>query len=216
MRVLTILLLLPNLLFAQTQRMDSVVVTNNNGETIRYVQTYYTADYENGDSLIGRNTSSRKRTLVSPLLLPISNAAQNALNLKATIATTDSMRGNIYNAINGKQNTITVLPFANGGIGGGAATSATTGTISVSMTTEIITCTPTGAMTLNATGGVAGQRVTFIFTTSGVNSFVITFGTGFVKVGTLATGTTSARRFTVSFIFDGVSWIETGRTAAQT
>ncbi len=217
MRVLIILLLLPSLLFAQTQRVDSVVVTNNNGQTIRYVQTYQTADYENGDSLIGRNTSSRKRTLVSPMLLPISTAAQNALNLKATIATTDSMRTNLYNAINGKQNTITVLPFANGGITGVTAL-GTTGTISVPMTSRIFTCTPTAAITFNATGGIAGQTVTFIITTSGVNSFNLTFGTNFRKVGVLATGTTSARYFAVTFIClsDNGIWQEISRTAAQT
>lgn len=113
--------------------------------------------------------------------------------------------------------TITVLPFAKGGISGSAATSATTGTITVPMTSSIITVTPTGNMTFNATGGVAGQIVTFSITTSGVTSFVLTFGTNFRKTGTLATGTTSARFFTVTFrCLDGTTWTEIGRTAAQT
>lgn len=116
-----------------------------------------------------------------------------------------------------KQNVITVLPFANGGISGAAATSATTGTMTVNMTSSIITITPTGACTFNASGGVAGQVVTFAVTTSGVTSFVLTFGTNFRKVGTLATGTTSARFFSVTFrCIDGTIWQEIGRTAAQT
>ena len=114
-----------------------------------------------------------------------------------------------------KQDVITVLPFANGGITGVTATSATTGTISVPMTSRIITITPTGACTFNATGGVAGQMVTFVITTSGVSSFTLTFGTNFKKVGTLATGATSARFFTVTFIYDGIFWYEAGRTAVQ-
>lgn len=128
---------------------------------------------------------------------PISSATQTALNLK--------------------QNTISVLPFANGGISGAAATSATTGTMTVNMTSRVITITPTGNCTFNASGGVAGQTVTFSITTSGVSSFTLTFGTNFRKTGTLATGTTSARFFTVTFIcLDGVIWSELCRTAAQT
>ena len=109
------------------------------------------------------------------------------------------------------------LSFANGGISASAATSATTGTITVNMTTSVITCTPTGNMTLNASGGVAGQIITFSITTSGTTSFTLTFGTNFRKVGTLATGTTSARFFTVTFrCLDGTIWTEISRTAAQT
>ncbi len=108
-----------------------------------------------------------------------------------------------------------VLPFANGGMGSSAATSATTGTISVAMSTQIITCVPSGALTLNGTGGVTGERTTFVFTTSGVSSFVVTFGTNFKSAGTLSTGTTSGKVFTVSFIYNGTSYLETGRTIAM-
>ncbi len=108
-----------------------------------------------------------------------------------------------------------VLPFANGGIGAGAATSATTGTMTVNMTTAMITVTPTGACTFNASGGVTGQTVTFVITTSGISSFVLTFGTNYRSTGTLATGTTTAKIFTVTFIYNGSTWIEIGRTIAQ-
>lgn len=110
-----------------------------------------------------------------------------------------------------------ILSFASGGISGAAATPATTGAMTVPMTSTVITITPTGACTFNASGGVAGQRVTFAVTTSGTTSFVLTFGTNFRKVGTLATGTVSARFFSVTFIcINGTIWQEIGRTAAQT
>lgn len=110
-----------------------------------------------------------------------------------------------------------ILPLANGGISGAAAAPATTGTMTINMTSSVITITPTGACTFNASGGVAGQIVTFSITTSGTTSFTLTFGTNFRKVGTLATGTTSARFFAVTFrCIDGTIWQEIGRTAAQT
>ncbi len=98
-----------------------------------------------------------------------------------------------------------------------AATSATTGTMTVNMTTDIITITPTGACTFNASGGRTGRIITFSVTTSGASSFTLTFGTNFRKTGTLATGTTSARFFAVTFrCLDGTIWQEIARTAVQT
>lgn len=98
-----------------------------------------------------------------------------------------------------------------------SATPATTGAMTVPMDTDIKTITPTGACTFNATGGYTGQIVTFHVTTSGTSSFVLTFGTNFRKVGTLATGTTNARFFSVSFRnINGTTWTEIARTAAQT
>lgn len=109
-----------------------------------------------------------------------------------------------------------VLSYAKGGISASAATSATTGTMTVNMTSSVVTITPTGACTFNASGGVAGQILTFSITTSGVSAFVLTFGTNFRKTGTLSTGTTSARFFTVTFIcLDGTTWSEIARTAVQ-
>ena len=98
-----------------------------------------------------------------------------------------------------------------------AATSATTGTMTVNMTTDIVTITPTGACTFNASGGTTGRILTFSITTSGTSSFTLTFGTNFRKVGTLATGTVSARFFAVTFrCLNGTTWQEIARTAAQT
>lgn len=100
-----------------------------------------------------------------------------------------------------------------------AATPATTGTMTVTMPGGIdgvITITPTGACTFNASGGKAGARCTFIVTTSGTTSRVLTWGTNFRVTATLATGTVTAKVFTVSFVCtNGTTWIETGRTIAM-
>ena len=97
-----------------------------------------------------------------------------------------------------------------------AAAPATTGAMTVSMASEIITITPTGACTFNASGGTAGATCTFIITTSGTTSRTLTWGTNFRKTGTLATGTTSARFFAVTFrCVDGTIWQEIARTAVQ-
>jgi VCBS repeat-containing protein len=99
-----------------------------------------------------------------------------------------------------------------------AVTPATTGTMTVNLSAVgVITITPTGACTFNASGGVSGQIVTFSITTSGTTSYTLTFGTNFKKVSTLATGTTSGRMFAVTFrCIDGTVWQEICRTAAQT
>ena len=58
--------------------------------------------------------------------------------------------------------------------------------------------------------------MTFVVTTSGTtSSFTITFGTNFKTTGTLATGTVTAKVFTVSFIGDGSNMCETSRTTAM-
>lgn len=101
---------------------------------------------------------------------------------------------------------------------GANATPATTGTQSVPMDAAVKTITPTGACTFNAgAGGNIGDLVTFAVTTSGTTSFVLTWGTGFRKTGTLATGTVSARFFTVTFrcVASG-TWSEVARTIVQT
>ena len=92
------------------------------------------------------------------------------------------------------------------------STSATTGVMSVSMTTSIITITPTGSATFNATGGIAGQLVTFFVTTLGTTSFTLTFGTNFKSISTLATGIVTAKTFSVTFRYSGATWIEISRT----
>lgn len=98
---------------------------------------------------------------------------------------------------------------------GAAATTATTGTMTVTMDTVVKTITPTGNCTFNASTGAAGQRCVFVVTTSGTSSYVLTFGTNFKTTGTLTTGTSSGKVFTVSFVWDGTKWCETARTVAM-
>jgi hypothetical protein len=99
---------------------------------------------------------------------------------------------------------------------GNSTTPATTGTQTLLMgTMSVFTITPTGACTFNASGGIAGQRVSLIVTTSGTSAYVLTFGTNFKTAGTLSTGTTTAKVFQMSFTCkDGTLWVEEGRTAA--
>jgi hypothetical protein len=93
--------------------------------------------------------------------------------------------------------------------------SGTSGTISVTMNGSIKTITPSGDCTFNATGGVQGQRVSFVITTTGSTSRTLTFGTNFKTTGTLATGATTAKKFVINFIYDGTVWCETARTVAM-
>ncbi len=96
------------------------------------------------------------------------------------------------------------------------ATPATTGIMTVPMTSTGKTITPTGACTFNASGGTAGTYCTFIITTSGTAAFVLTFSTNFKAAGTLSTGTVSGKKFSITFFcIDGTLWQEIGRTAAM-
>lgn len=75
--------------------------------------------------------------------------------------------------------------------------------------------TPTASATFTTTVPAAGTVCHLIILTSGTTSRTITFGSGFKPVGTLATGTTSARVFVVHWISDGTNLYEAGRTAAM-
>jgi hypothetical protein len=89
-------------------------------------------------------------------------------------------------------------------------------TLAQALATNINTrITVTAARTLTTTVPAAGVRCSVIILTSGTSSFVITFGSGFKPVGTLATGTTTNRVFVVNFISNGTVLYETGRTAAM-
>lgn len=97
-----------------------------------------------------------------------------------------------------------------------AATSATTGTMTTTLTNlTAITITPTGDCTFNASGGFSGQSCSFVVTTSGTTSWNLTFGTNYKSTGVLATGTVTAKVFTVSFVYNGTNWNETARTTAM-
>jgi hypothetical protein len=69
--------------------------------------------------------------------------------------------------------------------------------------------TPTGNETINAaSGGIAGQRATFIFAADG-SARTITFGTNFAASATVVRG--ASLRASITFVSDGTTWIEVGR-----
>ena len=80
----------------------------------------------------------------------------------------------------------------------------------------MITLTPTGTMTINATGGAAGQTVALYITTSGTSGYVVTFGTNLKSTGQVNTGVTSGKVWVVNFVCkDGTEWCETNRTTSM-
>jgi hypothetical protein len=89
-------------------------------------------------------------------------------------------------------------------------------TLALALATNIhIRLTVTAARTVTTTVPAAGVLCTVEIVTSGASSFVITFGTGFRTVSTLATGATTARVFVVTFRSDGTVLREVCRTAAM-
>lgn len=89
------------------------------------------------------------------------------------------------------------------------------GTLALGFNTDgVCKVTPTATGTFTTVVPPAGTRGTLIVLTSGTTSFTMTFGTGFKTVGTLATGTVTARYFIFEFISDGTNMIESSRTVA--
>jgi hypothetical protein len=74
---------------------------------------------------------------------------------------------------------------------------------------------PVANTTYTTTVPAAGSTRVVIVRQTTATSRTITFGTGFKPVGTLATGTTTARVFVVSFVSDGSNLYEMARTAAM-
>lgn len=90
---------------------------------------------------------------------------------------------------------------------GGSALNASVGTV--------FKMTPAATQTLTAPVTPAGYMLVLVITTSGTTSYTLTFGTGFKATATLATGTVTAKVFTITFISDGVNMNEIARTAAM-
>lgn len=76
---------------------------------------------------------------------------------------------------------------------------------------------PTENTTITPSNIQANQLVTIRFTTSGTNSYTMTFGSPFQSTGTLASGATSARTFMLVFKgnSDGTVLSEVSRTTAM-
>jgi hypothetical protein len=84
--------------------------------------------------------------------------------------------------------------------------------LAVNINTQL---TVTANRTLTTTVPAAGVMCSVTLISSGTTSYTVTFGTGFKPVSTLATGTTTARAFTVSFRSNGTNLREYARTAAM-
>lgn len=93
-----------------------------------------------------------------------------------------------------------------------ALTSAAT--IALTATKSIQTLTPAHTATINC-ASVGQGALYLVITTSGTNSYTLTFGTGFKSTGTLATGASSGKVFVVQFVSDGTTYHEVSRTTAM-
>lgn len=82
---------------------------------------------------------------------------------------------------------------------------------------DVWSYTPTEATTITPINLAPGQRITIHFLTSGTSSYTVTFGSPFKTTGTLATGTSDAKYFAVSFTCNsaGTLLIEDSRTTAM-
>lgn len=105
-------------------------------------------------------------------------------------------------------------------MGGAVATkvSALTSSATIALNAalgNVFTLTAGHTATINATGGTAGQMLYIVVLTSGTNSYTLTFGTAFKTTGTLATGSSDAKTFAMTFINDGTNFVEVARTTAM-
>ncbi len=125
-----------------------------------------------------------------------------------------ALTGNVTTSSGSCATTVAAVPIALGGIGTSALTPGTTVAMSFSAGT-VFTLTPAQTETINASNCTAGQQATLIVTTSGTTSFTLTFSTNFRTTGTLATGTTTAKQFAISFMCNGATATEMSRTVAM-
>jgi hypothetical protein len=82
-------------------------------------------------------------------------------------------------------------------------------------TNDVVKVTPTANATYTTTVPAAGRTRIVIVRQTTATSRTLTFGTGFKPTGTLATGTTTARVFVLTFVSDGTNLYEKSRTAAM-
>ena len=76
---------------------------------------------------------------------------------------------------------------------------------------NIFVLTPGEDTALTLINQIAGQRITIIVLTTS-SSRTLTFGSGFKSQGTLASGSTASRSFTIAFESDGTNAHENGRS----
>lgn len=75
---------------AQTST-DSVVFAKTDTSYIRYTTTYQTCQYADGDSLVAKSNSTKRKVIVSPLSLPVSTAQSTSIGLKLNKTDTAAM-----------------------------------------------------------------------------------------------------------------------------
>jgi hypothetical protein len=124
------------------------------------------------------------------------------------------LTGNVTTSSGSCATTVAAVPVTKGGIATAALTAATTVSVDFS-TATVFTLTPAQAETINATNCTAGETATIVVTTSGTTTFTLTFSTNFKTTGTLATGTTTAKVFAISFRCNGTTATEIARTTAM-
>ncbi len=112
----------------------------------------------------------------------------------------------------------TVKELTSGTVLSSAGVTAITSSASMSADCSlgnVFTLVPGHTGTITFSNMVAGQPIWLILTTSGTNSYTLTFA-GTTSIGTLATGSSDAKVFVVSFIGETASTLnEVKRTTAQ-
>lgn len=150
------------------------------------------------------------------LLLASTTIINLATQVSGTLpcANHPAFTGNVTTSQGSCVTTVATVPVNKGGVGTAVLTPGTTVSVDFS-TASVFTLTPAQAETINATNCTAGETATIVVTTSGTTSFILTFSTNFKTVGTLATGTTTAKVFTISFRCNGTTATELSRTTAM-
>jgi len=144
---------------------------------------------------------------------PIASPTFTGTPLSTTPATTDNTT-KIATTAFGK------LAFQSGYATFTALTPGSTVTWTPVVGTNVYTLTPGQTETINmgtVPAGCVGQLVELVITTSGVSSYTLTFGTNIrYATSTLATGTTTAKKFTILYLIESTtSVIEISRTVAE-
>lgn len=177
---------------------------------------------------VGRNQAAG---LIGVPLSATTLAASGATTLSSTLAVTGNVAVNTnkFNITAASGNTTVAGTLGVTGLStfvsfkgttnlGSAVVALTPGTtIALDSTLgNTFTLTPAQDTTINiATVPATDQLITLKVLTSGTTSYTITFGTNTKSAATLATGTTTAKVFIVTFRSDGTNFNEVSRTTAM-
>lgn len=208
MRILVALILFP--FVAHTQmNTDSVVVITTEGHTIRFTQPVVYVLAGNDDSIVTRNSSTRKRGLLPQSTFSLSNHNHAGIYQPAgTYATgTGSATGTNTgdNATNSQYSGLAAsklsIPVAGQGTGG-TVTQATNKTTGVTLNKIC------GQITMNNAALAAAAEVSFVVTNSTVAS------TDVVIINVQSVGTAGSYFVTVGAVSNGSFAITVGNASA--